>query len=142
MTVMRLSSRSGLRAEINANGSLRRLDCESICLPLFVGNELDGGPTNLYLRKLGGAPEWVALRWALARGVEVRFADLPATHTLAEEPDSTAERIDVISTLANAAGYDDAERWWEDAVEHRRSSSLAGFAALREAVAEIDGGQP
>jgi len=61
MTVMRLSSRSGLRAEINANGSLRRLDCESICLPLFVGNELDGGPANLYLRKLGPTPDWVAL---------------------------------------------------------------------------------
>jgi len=60
-TLMRLASRSGLRAEINANGSLRRFDCGSICLPLFVGNELDGGPTNLYLRKLGGAPEWVAL---------------------------------------------------------------------------------
>jgi len=61
MTVMRLSSRSGLRAEINANGSVRRFDFESICLPLFVGNELDGGPTNLYLRKHGATLEWVAL---------------------------------------------------------------------------------
>ena len=51
-TLMRLASRCGLRAEINANGSLRRFDCGSICLPLFVGNELDGGPTNVYLRKL------------------------------------------------------------------------------------------
>lgn len=58
---MRLASRSGLRAEINANGSLRRFDCESVCLPLFVGNELDGGPTNLYLRKKGSPLEWVAL---------------------------------------------------------------------------------
>jgi cellobiose phosphorylase len=58
---MRLSSRSGLRAEINANGSLRRFDCESICLPLFVGNELDGGPTNLYLRQHGSPLAWVAL---------------------------------------------------------------------------------
>jgi cellobiose phosphorylase len=61
-TFMRLSSRSGLRAEINANGSLRRFDCESICLPLFVGNELDGGPTNLYLRRTDGpAITWTAL---------------------------------------------------------------------------------
>ena len=57
-TFMRLSSRSGLRAEINANGSVRRFDCESICLPLFVGNELDGGPTNVYLRSAGA---WTAL---------------------------------------------------------------------------------
>ncbi len=61
MTVMRLASRSGLSAEINANGSVRRFDFGSICLPLFVGNELDGGPTNLYLRKHGAALEWVAL---------------------------------------------------------------------------------
>jgi cellobiose phosphorylase len=60
-TIMRLSSRSGLRAEINANGSLRRFDCESICLPLFVGNELDGGPTNLYLRLHARTLEWTPL---------------------------------------------------------------------------------
>lgn len=30
------------------------------------------------------SPEWVAMRWAVARGVEVRFADLPAVHALAE----------------------------------------------------------
>ncbi len=60
-TIMRLGSRSGLRAEINANGSLRRFDCESICLPLFVGNELDGGPTNLYLRIHARTVEWTPL---------------------------------------------------------------------------------
>ena len=59
--ILRLSSRSGLRAEINANGSLRRFDCESICLPLFVGNELDGGPANLYLRRHADTVEWTPL---------------------------------------------------------------------------------
>ncbi|MFF4951648.1 DUF5682 family protein [Streptomyces chattanoogensis] len=29
------------------------------------------------------SPEWVALRWALERGVPVRFIDLPAAHSLA-----------------------------------------------------------
>jgi len=60
-TLMRLSSPSGLRAEINANGSLRRFDCESICLPLFVGNELEGGPANLYLRRHAQTVEWIPL---------------------------------------------------------------------------------
>jgi 1,2-beta-oligoglucan phosphorylase len=45
-----LSSRSGLRAEVNANGSLRRFDCGALALTLFVGNEVEGGPANLYLR--------------------------------------------------------------------------------------------
>src|SRR5882724_11869471 len=46
-----LSDITGLRTEINANGSLRRFDYGEISLLLFVGNELEGGPTNLYLRK-------------------------------------------------------------------------------------------
>ena len=60
-TLLRLGSRSGLRAQFNANGSLRRFDCEAICLPLFVGNELDGGPANLYLRRHSNPAEWTAL---------------------------------------------------------------------------------
>ncbi len=37
------------------------------------------------------SPEWVAMRWAVQRGVEVRFADLPAVHTLAERPEPPAD---------------------------------------------------
>jgi hypothetical protein len=101
------------------------------------------------------SPEWVAMRWAVERGVEVRFADLPAVHTLAEpsepvtdepaeieEPEEPAAGTpthapDAIGTLARAAGYDDPERWWEDAVEHRGTSTLARFAMIREAMAEV-----
>ncbi|MBL8529129.1 MAG: hypothetical protein JNL68_15690, partial [Burkholderiales bacterium] len=38
---------------MNANGSLRRLDRGDILLNLFPGNELEGGPANIYLRCLG-----------------------------------------------------------------------------------------
>ena len=48
---LELSSRSGLRASLNRNGSLRRLDYGAIALSLFVGNEIEGGPANLYLRR-------------------------------------------------------------------------------------------
>ncbi|WP_076260019.1 DUF5682 family protein [Intrasporangium flavum] len=103
------------------------------------------------------SPEWVALQWAVARGVAVRFADLPAAHFLADapapdapepepepEPDGASqgvvrERVDPISTLARAAGYDDPERWWEDAVEHRRTSSLEHFRFLLEAMRGVRG---
>ena len=60
-TGARLSGHLGLAAEMNANGSLRRFDCGSISLLLFVGNELEGGPANLYLRRLGDSPECIPL---------------------------------------------------------------------------------
>jgi cellobiose phosphorylase len=58
---LELSSPSGLRATLNANGSLRRLDCGAICLALFVGNEIEGGPANLYLRRHADRIEWIPL---------------------------------------------------------------------------------
>ena len=75
----RLTSPSGLRAEINANGSLRRLDCDAICLALFVGNELEGGPANLYLRRHSDKVEWTPLLGPLSR---TRFHTDPSTGRL------------------------------------------------------------
>lgn len=46
-------------------------------------------------------------------------------------------RPDAIGMLAAAAGYGDAERWWEDAIEHRNTDPVDRFAALTEAIAEI-----
>ncbi|MGW9173342.1 DUF5682 family protein [Streptomyces decoyicus] len=140
------------------------------------------------------SPEWVAMRWALERGVPVRFIDLPAAHSLAmreEEGEAADEgtadegaadegtanggtanrgtanagaadgsgeqeagveaevRVDPIRVLAEAAGYDDPERWWEDVVEHRAgragagsggdpgADALAPFAALAEAMGAL-----
>ncbi|MFI2715474.1 DUF5682 family protein [Streptomyces collinus] len=113
----------------------------------------------------GFSPEWVALRWALEHHVPARFIDLPATHTLAWErqedeagtegdhppptgtapdgdtgPGSAELRIDPLGVLADAAGYDDPERWWEDVVEHRgteQDDALAPFTALEEAMAVL-----
>ncbi|GHE86126.1 hypothetical protein GCM10018785_62340 [Streptomyces longispororuber] len=123
------------------------------------------------------SPEWVAMRWAVRRGVPVRFMDLPAAHTLAhrEEPEGEAPepggrepgrtgegpgpegaepepaergrterertakeavRVDPLAVLADTAGYDDPERWWEDVVEHRGAGAdpFAPFEALAEAM--------
>ncbi|WP_019634245.1 DUF5682 family protein [Actinomadura atramentaria] len=86
------------------------------------------------------SPEWQALRYAAEAGVPVRFCDLPAAHTLAldDEPADAdaAPRLDPLGALAEAAGYDDAERWWDDAVEHR-ADGPSPFPAVAEAMAEL-----
>ncbi|WP_411574345.1 DUF5682 family protein [Streptomyces fradiae] len=49
-------------------------------------------------------------------------------------------RVDPLAVLAGTAGYDDPERWWEDAVEHRAAGTgdpLAPFAAVAEAMTAL-----
>ena len=51
------------------------------------------------------SPEWQAIRWALARGVDVRFMDLPQMHRMAE-PD--AEAIDASAEQTDSPPSDPA----------------------------------
>ncbi|MET8585426.1 DUF5682 family protein [Streptomyces collinus] len=123
------------------------------------------------------SPEWVAIRWALEQDVPARFVDLPATHTLAWDPETCAPhgtdgggdtaagtdgqeepgvekepgpgeeagrerdlRLDPLAVLAETAGHDDPERWWEDVVEHRGPGvrdPFAPFTALEEAMTAL-----
>ncbi len=71
-----LTSPSGMRVEINANGSVRRLDCDAISLTLFVGSEMEGGPTNLYLRRHSDMVEWIPMLGPLSG---TRFHSDPET---------------------------------------------------------------
>ncbi|MEU9500189.1 DUF5682 family protein [Streptomyces sp. NPDC048196] len=64
------------------------------------------------------------------------------------DQDQDQVRVDPIRVLAEAAGYDDPERWWEDVVEHRagtgaarpgrpEADALAPFTALAEAMGAL-----
>lgn len=48
-------------------------------------------------------------------------------------------RVDPLAALAEAAGYDDPERWWEDAVEHRGTCGdvFAPFTVIEEAMGAL-----
>ncbi|MGW7262483.1 DUF5682 family protein [Streptomyces sp. NPDC054842] len=50
-----------------------------------------------------------------------------------------ALRIDPLAVLAETAGYDDPERWWEDVIEHRGGGTdvYAPFAVLGEAMTAL-----
>lgn len=108
------------------------------------------------------SPEWQALSYALAQGITARFMDLPQACQLGEmrqgiededkpsqhddigenhessnpQPLTPNPRTDPLGWLAQAAGYSDGERWWEQMVEHRRDGSEI-FAAILEAMAAL-----
>jgi cellobiose phosphorylase len=71
----RLINDAGLTAELNANGSVRRLACHGVMLSLFPGNEIEGGPANLYLRVLEG--EHVSATPLLGPSSPTRFQPRP-----------------------------------------------------------------
>lgn len=114
----------------------------------LLGYEL-GHPDNAVFYPFASfSPEWVALQWAADARVPVRFIDLALANTLANWPVEVQTTLDdaqrdvhysgeqrprdPLGDLAHAAGYDDAERWWEDVVEHRDGSSL--FEAVSDAM--------
>jgi hypothetical protein len=96
------------------------------------------------------SPEWSAIQYALRNHVPLRFIDLPQSHQLAAPDEDTEEepseesgiKQDPFGFLAEAAGYSDSERWWENIVELRRDdlgvfdAILEGTTALRQELGE------
>ncbi len=93
------------------------------------------------------SPEWQALKYGLVAGVPTRFFDLPLTHRLGEElraspaPEAQERPSDApphpapLTALAQAAGYNDFERWWNHLVEERRGEQV--FEAILEAISAL-----
>jgi cellobiose phosphorylase len=57
----RLKNPSGLSAEVSASGALRWLRFGDLLINLFAGSEVEGGVTNLYLRRHGERIQWLPL---------------------------------------------------------------------------------
>ena len=56
-----LASPSGLSIRVNANGSIHRIDHRDVIVNAYLGNEIEGGPANLFLRRRGARIEWTPL---------------------------------------------------------------------------------
>ncbi len=111
------------------------------------------------------SPEWQALRWAVSRGVPVKFIDLPLVNALALEQqerneakaaaeslaseetvapaapppaarEAMPESLDPLGWLAQAAGHADGESWWNHMVEERGEGEEL-FAAIEEAMVAL-----
>ena len=98
-----------------------------------------GGPNASFWPFAVFSPEWQAIRYAVTHGVPLRFCDLPAAHQFALRADGAPDGrrpVDALGLLAEAAGYEDAERWWDDVMEHRRDG-LPPFVAIGEAMAAV-----
>jgi hypothetical protein len=108
------------------------------------------------------SPEWQAILYAREHKIPVRFMDLPISNQMAiEKEDSVAAcekenqtkeiasvseidnsgqditiceiKRDPISYLAEAAGYEEGEKWWEHTFEHRHQCEQV-FDAVTEAM--------
>jgi cellobiose phosphorylase len=113
---IRLSSRSGMRAEINANGSVGRFDCDAISLALFIGNELEGGPANVFLRHHSDRTQWTPL---LGPRSATRFQADATTGRLVGSGSWLGINYSIVLTLAA-----DAAAWfWQVQLENTSLSS-------------------
>ena len=99
------------------------------------------------------SPEWVALQFALRRGITVQFMDLPQRHMLAwmadsasdsppppesPSPDAPPPDADPLTALAKLAGFQDGESWWDALVESRLHDDPSGmFAAIIDAMSAL-----
>lgn len=116
------------------------------------------------------SPELQAIRFALGNNIPVQFMDLPPTHKIALQLQAESEQReaeeseledheeleaedsglnamagDPLQAIAEAAGYEDGERWWEHMVEERRDGEAVfqgiaeAMGALREALGDHPG---
>jgi Family of unknown function (DUF5682) len=147
----------------DADPLLRWVLAEGMTPPIaLLGYAPDRPQTAAFWPYAVFSPEWQAMIFALQCGIDVGFCDLPGSAVLArwkraapddhdvdhddlEEPDDAAagaltnvplEQQDPLALLAEAAGYDDPERWWDDLVESRLDSS-SPFPMITDAMAEL-----
>lgn len=98
----------------------------------------DGAGSAVFLPLATFSPEWQAIVWATEHGVPVVAIDLPLSVWLAAPAGTRRPGVgpDPLGLLAAAAGESDAERWWEDVVEHR-GDGIPAFTAIGEAMTAV-----
>lgn len=83
------------------------------------------------------SPEMQAFRWAGRNECPIRFMDLPASASLGLA-DEDGSRSEVLDQVAEAAGFDSSEEWWEHLIERRADGCdlFQGIESLMAAIRE------
>jgi hypothetical protein len=134
-----------VEAPADAAAALQWIGHAGLVPPVALLGYVLAQPQRAMFAPLAGfSPEWQAVLWAAANHVEIEPIDLSLAVTLAGAAGS--ERLptghappDPLGDLAAAAGEPDAERWWEDLVEHRGDGESV-FDAVAEAMAATRAG--
>lgn len=136
-----------VEAPADAEGALKYMAYEELVPPVAL---LTYNPKNLqeasYFPFASFSPEWQAIQYALNINIPVHFMDLPMgmQYTLQEwareerqlnfrNTDPTVDpklQLDPLGYIAELAGYDDRERWWEATFEQNMAGQEVFSAIL------------
>ena len=115
----------------------------------LLGHVVDEPHRAVFAPLAAFSPEWQAAAWANHRSRTIDAIDLPFANTLAGADDdgapgapeliTTTGPVDPLGQLAAVAGETDAERWWDDVIEHR-GEGTAAFDAVAEAMEAVRSG--
>lgn len=90
------------------------------------------------------SPEWQAIQYGLKKMIPVRFFDLPQNQSfLISDQTAITKREkgftrDPFGYMAEIAGFDDPERWWEEYVEQQKTAPQI-FETILELMQELRG---
>ena len=136
-----------VEAPADADAALRWIADAGLVPPVALLGYVVAQPERAVFAPLAEfSPEWQAVRWGLAHDALVEAIDLPLAVSLAHDDRAEPALLrgeapppDPLGALAAAAGEPDAERWWEDLVEHRGDGESV-FDAVGEAMAAVRAG--
>ncbi len=96
------------------------------------------------------SPEWVAAKWGNDHGIPIKALDLPAAKNFLKRRNKMADKSsevsnelteepykDPLSILAEAAGYETGEAWWDDHFEHSHGDSIEHFESVRQVMTAL-----
>lgn len=126
----------------DAQSELQQLARIQIEPPIaLVVYEQDNIQQALYYPFARFSPEWQAIQWANRQGIPITAMDLPVSQQLAmrkqqhlklhtDKKQSSFQR-DPLGAIAQLAGFEDSEQWWEITFE-QHTDDLALFDAINE----------